>query len=132
MTISAFFVSVWFRCAWTTPRFFMGIQKGALTLSWKRSTLPVPFFESKNTSPGLDVRREKASLAFGWWPLSQTQIDTRYLGIPLWMPCICSIIATTLLYRFRYRALPIGVCRVCGYDLTGNVSGICPECGEPI
>lgn len=20
-------------------------------------------------------------------------------------------------------------CRVCGYDLTGNVSGICPECG---
>ena len=21
-------------------------------------------------------------------------------------------------------------CRVCGYDLTGNVSGKCPECGE--
>ena len=23
-------------------------------------------------------------------------------------------------------------CRSCGYDLTGNVSGNCPECGEPI
>lgn len=23
-------------------------------------------------------------------------------------------------------------CARCGYDLTGNVSGICPECGEPI
>jgi hypothetical protein len=23
-----------------------------------------------------------------------------------------------------------GVCRECGYDLTGNVSGRCPECGE--
>ena len=22
-------------------------------------------------------------------------------------------------------------CRSCGYDLTGNVSGNCPECGEP-
>jgi len=24
------------------------------------------------------------------------------------------------------------LCRGCGYDLTGNVSGICPECGRPI
>jgi len=23
-------------------------------------------------------------------------------------------------------------CRICDYDLTGNVSGICPECGTPI
>lgn len=23
-------------------------------------------------------------------------------------------------------------CRKCGYDLTGNRSGACPECGEPI
>ncbi len=23
-------------------------------------------------------------------------------------------------------------CRKCGYNLTGNESGICPECGEPI
>jgi hypothetical protein len=25
-----------------------------------------------------------------------------------------------------------GLCKNCGYDLTGNVSGICPECGTPI
>lgn len=24
------------------------------------------------------------------------------------------------------------LCVKCGYDLTGNVSGICPECGTPI
>ena len=24
------------------------------------------------------------------------------------------------------------VCRRCGYDLTGNTSGVCPECGERI
>ncbi len=23
-------------------------------------------------------------------------------------------------------------CRGCGYDLTGNVSGVCPECGTPV
>lgn len=26
----------------------------------------------------------------------------------------------------------IPCCTVCGYNLTGNVSGVCPECGEPI
>ena len=25
-----------------------------------------------------------------------------------------------------------GWCVKCGYDLTGNVSGVCPECGEPV
>jgi len=28
------------------------------------------------------------------------------------------------------RGLP--VCIACGYDLRGNVSGVCPECGEPM
>ena len=23
-------------------------------------------------------------------------------------------------------------CVACGYDLTGNVSGVCPECGTPV
>jgi len=31
--------------------------------------------------------------------------------------------------RYRRRR---GLCSRCGYDLTGNVSGICPECGRPI
>jgi hypothetical protein len=34
----------------------------------------------------------------------------------------------SLLSRFTERPL----CRSCAYDLTGNLSGICPECGSPI
>ena len=30
----------------------------------------------------------------------------------------------------RSRRASRGLCRACGYDLTGNVSGACPECGE--
>jgi hypothetical protein len=33
-------------------------------------------------------------------------------------------------YRRRKPKYPNG-CRQCGYDLTGNVSGNCPECGSP-
>ncbi|MFO0973029.1 MAG: hypothetical protein U1A27_06275 [Phycisphaerae bacterium] len=33
--------------------------------------------------------------------------------------------------RLLERALADGGCRECGYDLTGNASGRCPECGVP-
>ncbi len=31
-----------------------------------------------------------------------------------------------------YKQIPEDECLSCGYDLTGNVSGICPECGTPL
>jgi len=34
--------------------------------------------------------------------------------------------------RVRSRRLKTGVCAKCGYDLTGNVSGVCPECGTTL
>lgn len=34
-----------------------------------------------------------------------------------------------LVWLLVRRAYPSGHCRKCGYNLTGNVSGICPECG---
>ena len=39
--------------------------------------------------------------------------------------------AWALLSRSRLaRRTRQGACRQCGYDLTGNVSGVCPECGR--
>ncbi len=37
-----------------------------------------------------------------------------------------------LLFWFETRRRMPGHCHVCAYNLTGNVSGICPECGTPI
>ena len=42
--------------------------------------------------------------------------------------CAVGIAAYWCDRRHRY---PPGHCRRCGYDLTGNVSGTCPECGGP-
>lgn len=36
----------------------------------------------------------------------------------------------SLFPRREKRAAVTGKCRVCGYDLSGNLSGICPECGR--
>lgn len=40
-------------------------------------------------------------------------------------------IATHMLQPYLAKELP-GVCRSCGYDLTANVSGVCPECGAAV
>ena len=45
----------------------------------------------------------------------------------------CCLYAAELRYRCDKRSrYPAGHCRECGYDLTGNVSGVCPECGTKI
>lgn len=51
-----------------------------------------------------------------------------YVRIPLWYGVLGSTAA--MLYAVRRRTRSAVNC-VCGYDLTGNVSGRCPECGSP-
>jgi hypothetical protein len=55
---------------------------------------------------------------------------TLLLIIPLWIPFLLTLISTVLLCHRDYRATPFsGHCQECGYDLTGNTTGPCPECG---
>lgn len=51
------------------------------------------------------------------------------LVVPAMLFGVAMIYSLTL---FRKPDFPPGCCRECGYDLTGNVSGVCPECGTPI
>jgi hypothetical protein len=48
-------------------------------------------------------------------------------------PLILALYLLWFAIRFRHRFGQHAIgCRQCGYDLTGNVSGICPECGDQI
>ena len=57
-------------------------------------------------------------------------------GLPV-LPAVAAptAIAAFLWYRWdrphelRRQRRAKGLCVHCGYDLTGNVSGVCPECG---
>ena len=53
------------------------------------------------------------------------------LSVPLPLLLLLTLIGTGLLWRLDHR-FPPGYCQDCGYDLTGNTSGVCPECGTPI
>jgi len=55
----------------------------------------------------------------------------RVIILPLWIvPAALALPLALLLWLDRRRPGP-GCCPHCGYDLTGNQSGICSECGEP-
>jgi len=48
--------------------------------------------------------------------------------------CVCAAILFTgqKLGWFDWRKRKPGHCRKCGYNLAGNVSGRCPECGRTL
>ena len=60
--------------------------------------------------------------------------DRGFLGslyIPVWLLVVAVGLPTALLW-WRDRRPKAGFCNVCQYDLTGNVSGVCPECGAAV
>ena len=63
-------------------------------------------------------------------------INRVFLSMPLWFPIV--LFASYPVLAFirgplrRYLRRRKGLCLSCGYDLTGNVSGVCPECGTEV
>ena len=49
------------------------------------------------------------------------------VGTPYW-----ALVWSRLYVKHRNRRLPEYSCPTCGYNLTDNVSGVCPECGDRV
>lgn len=84
------------------------------------------------------VTVHNAAHIWGWIEQvrSPTARDDIRLRVSLWAVAAVLFALAVLpwcMKRVRRRLWPPpGVCARCGYDLTGNVSGRCPECGTPI
>ena len=50
---------------------------------------------------------------------------------PMWLWCLLLLAPTVWLWYREARRHSLAGCEHCGYDLRGNVSGRCPECGNP-
>lgn len=64
----------------------------------------------------------------GPMPMTGKNVRIHNVSIPLWL-ALAVVLAPTLLIHARLPRRRAGCCLGCGYDLTGNVSGRCPECG---
>jgi hypothetical protein len=57
------------------------------------------------------------------------------ITIPDWLPTVLFAFLPTryaVLAWLKSRRFGVGQCSFCGYSLTGNTSGVCPECGTTI
>lgn len=75
-----------------------------------------------------------SAIACGWM-LRRSDVPHHVLHIAflfflLFAMLLLSLVCAGMKYRDR-RRIPPHCCQRCGYNLTGNVSGICPECGSP-
>jgi predicted RNA-binding Zn-ribbon protein involved in translation (DUF1610 family) len=75
----------------------------------------------------------------GWhgfeWKFSPP--DPYRSGMSLLLPCwalaaMFSVLPAVWAIRHLRRSRLPGLCATCGYNLTGNTSGVCPECGREI
>lgn len=56
-----------------------------------------------------------------WWDYT--------IAIVIWVMALYCILSVVFVYRMWRRWGLVGLCQFCQYDLRGNVSGVCPECG---
>ena len=78
----------------------------------------------------LSVLYAAAFAAYAWLWQREGLPPGQIIGItyPLIYRFLAVAIPTLLVWWFWPKPLKPGHCR-CGYDLTGNTSGVCPECG---
>jgi len=73
-------------------------------------------------------------------PLGDYALNSPVMEIALTVACVAiSVLAwgyiagrVTGVIMARRKRIVTGCCSVCGYNLTGNTSGVCPECGTKI
>lgn len=126
--VVAVLLSVWLGSAfvsvqWVSAGRIIGIGYGAVYVAWN-AVIPARRWRiERNRFPGVQL----------WLPERSHLFNGSTLVVaPLWIPIVVFAFPTMYLFwRDRRRILP-HCCQTCGYDLTGNVSGVCPECGETI
>jgi len=124
--LSMLLVSIHQLIGYTGRTMFLVVAHGQVCFGWIRDRslgmLPGPhgwrWFES-GEMPGM---------------FSLPQVVTGgYLRVfvPLWVLFILMLIPSLIMWPLSKR-VPPGYCSRCKYDLTGNVSGVCSECGDPV
>lgn len=89
------------------------------------------------------MKRTLRGLAIAWYLAAAVLIVSEAINIPhirdvaiiVWV--VLTLVAVTtaiplIRKRDRDRLAQSGRCIRCGYNLAGNASGVCPECGTPV
>jgi len=101
---------------------------------WVKSASDIDFPGEESWLFSLHRESFEAFGSCSLWPTFYFQYGHPTLIVPLWLPSLISLLGiwcTVATWRRHARRPPPDHCSRCGYNLTGNTSGICPECGVP-
>ena len=105
-------------------------EHSLLGIYWKCEDTGLRLERSSGTINPVDQQQD--------WFWAWKPVRLRTISVPYWMLFAVGMVAPLMcclgfLRRFRRRRLSHrGRCERCAYDLTGNTSGVCPECGTPV
>jgi hypothetical protein len=124
-----FFASFPFSTYWQAKdRYWLiAINEDGMTVTRIEPGMPTPAISFTMTNAAGTFTTTSAGGRAGW--------DRHGITLPFWALFLLPISLVGLsLWRELGRLLRErrGGCRACGYDLTGNRSGVCPECGTRI
>ena len=129
----------------TRSEYIVDVQNGDVTVHWPRKGTPLRMYcppvralvgrlpppynvRSLLRSPRYFPRLDLTQPPGGFRTIRYDPLSDGALRIPCWTVFLVAAAPTALLW-WRDRRYPAGHCQTCGYNLTGNVSGRCPECG---
>ena len=113
----------WWSVSWDCRHYWGAVQWGGIYVGYKGWIDESRWYLQRNSA-----------VAPNWWWFDYqpgTPSRASCFIIPLWLP-LAAIGATTYYAWRRGRRHPPGHCAQCGYNLTGNTSGTCPECGRAV
>lgn len=104
------------------------VDVGAVHLLWIQKGASQAFAPSRVEI----IRREDGWGWSGWKPRFDTgSHGTVYVCLPLWMIGL-PLLVPVFVRRGRRDTVAERPCSACGYELFGNESGVCSECGTKV
>jgi len=119
-----------FHCCWTWPQY---VRAGEPGWSWGSHDLFFPLAPPGRISRVLGTSANFVGLTGRDCSAAEYRVGRAgyMLSLPLWLLVGVTFAASLALWRLDIsRRISTSRCQSCGYDLTGNVSGRCPECGH--
>ncbi len=103
-----------------------GWSHGYMTVMWGQRPGQLPLGPGWRHRPQPAYQPITDPDVFPWPPLGRMGNE---VFVACWLVLSISTLFTICAWWAHRRRIPPGHCKKCGYNLTGNVSGICPECG---
>ena len=125
-TLSVTFVlSAWMSVEFVSGAHLTGIRSGCL--KW----VYIPGLSDDHSDDGWYFERRATPYIYWLGEFTLAGPEGWAIEAPIWEVVLGLLVPTALLWVWDRRPRA-GCCQKCGYDLTGNVSGMCPERGTSV